>query len=90
MQHQDAALDRVLLQAGAADLDARLVVGAEEILHHDARNSSQNIRQGRRNHPLPAVGLNQRDAAGHPVHHAIGPAGSRFLPGFQNDRLKCG
>ena len=46
-QHEDAAFDRVLLQAGATDLDAWLVVAAEEFLHHDAGRVLQGLGQRR-------------------------------------------
>ena len=40
-QHQHPALDGVLLQAGSANLDAGLIVSAEEVLHDNARREGE-------------------------------------------------
>ncbi|MNF46575.1 hypothetical protein D3C84_277440 [compost metagenome] len=46
LQQQHAAVDRVALDARAADVQARLVGGAEEVLDDDARLVVQRIAQG--------------------------------------------
>lgn len=46
LKHENATLDRILLQAGTTDLDARLVIAAEEVLHHHSRNHPKCVRDG--------------------------------------------
>ncbi len=41
LKHQDAAFDRILLKAGTANLNAGLIVAAEEVLHHHAGSAAQ-------------------------------------------------
>ncbi len=43
LKHQNATLDRILLQTRAANLDARLVVAAEKALHDDAGNAGERV-----------------------------------------------
>ena len=63
-QHEYAALDRILLRAGAADLNAWLVVAAEELLHHDAGRALQGPGQHRIAALRNVLGRQQRRAPG--------------------------
>ena len=65
--HQHPALDGVLLQAGSANLDAGLIVSAEEVLHHDARREGEGARNRQVGALRQLIRLDQACSAGRDV-----------------------
>ena len=82
LQHQYAAFDGVLLQAGAAYLNTRLVVATKEILDHNTRYATQRLGHGEIGAFRNILLRHQGYTAGHCIEAL--PYGCRGLPGRTN------